>query len=114
MNKKFTTEEVTRYAEISKDTSAIHLDAEVAAKAGYGRPIVHGMLIMGTAQSFYLAKHPLQWITNYSMQFHSPLEVDSEASFQFRKEVDQVHVTIALQTGELIAEGIMSVKDILT
>ncbi len=39
--------EVRAYAEVSGDSNPIHLDPTVAARAGFGEPIVHGMLIVG-------------------------------------------------------------------
>ena len=62
MKKHITRAEVLRYANASNDKAAIHIDDEIAKKAGFERPIVHGMYVMGLAQSIYLKEHPTQWI----------------------------------------------------
>ncbi|WP_211746263.1 MaoC family dehydratase [Paenibacillus sp. Marseille-Q4541] len=110
MKKRITYEAIHRYAAASKDTADIHVDAESAASAGFKRPIVHGMYIMGLAQSLYLLEHPEQWITTYKLKFLNPLLVDSEVIFDFEGTGDDILVTISGEDGELIATGALSVK----
>ncbi|NIK76848.1 acyl dehydratase [Paenibacillus castaneae] len=111
MKKTITAEAIQRYAAASKDTAAIHLDVEAAVNAGYERPIAHGMYIMGLAQSIYLTEHPLQWITAYSMKFQKALFVDSVAIFDYEVDDDRIHMTVGLESGEVIASGTFSVKE---
>lgn len=113
MRKYITTEVIQQYATVSQDTAAIHLDRDVAAKAGFKRPIVHGMYLMGLAQSIYLAKHPRQWITQYEMKFHKPMLVDTVARFDFEPDDDStIKVTVTADDDTLIASGAFSVKEV--
>ncbi|WP_391119018.1 MaoC family dehydratase [Psychrobacillus sp. L3] len=112
MNKLVTTGAIKRYAAISKDNAAIHIDNKAAAKAGYNRPIAHGMYIMGLAQSLYLADHPTKWITEYKMKFQKPLFVDTVAIFYFVSSDCNIEVTVTAETGEVIALGSFSVKEL--
>ncbi|MDQ0088988.1 acyl dehydratase [Paenibacillus anaericanus] len=111
MNKRITAAAIRQYADVSKDTAAIHLNAEDAAKVGYKQPIAHGMYIMGLAQSMYLNEHPSQWISSYSMKFQKPLLVDSIAIFDFEVCDSTIQVTITVESGEVIALGDFSVKE---
>jgi 3-hydroxybutyryl-CoA dehydratase len=111
MKKRITAEAIQRYAAASKDTAAIHLDAEAAAKGGFKRPIVHGMYIMGLAQSLYIAEHPTQWITQYDIKFLKPLLVDVVVVFDFDACDSNVQVTVTAETGEVIASGNFSVRE---
>ncbi|WP_136605320.1 MaoC family dehydratase [Paenibacillus dokdonensis] len=111
MKKRITCEAILLYAAVSKDMADIHLDTEAAAMAGFKRPIVHGMYIMGLAQSLYLREHPAQWITTYDMKFHKPLLVDSVVSFDFVDRDGHIQVTVTDENGEVITSGILSVKE---
>lgn len=111
MKKRITAEAIQRYATASKDTSAIHLNVKAAVDAGYKRPVAHGMYIMGLAQSLYLTEHPSQWITTYSMKFQKPLLVDTVANFEFEVCDGHILVTVAVESGEVIASGSFSVKE---
>ncbi|MEC0240272.1 MaoC family dehydratase [Paenibacillus dokdonensis] len=111
MKKRITYEAIRKYSAASKDMADIHLDTEAAAMAGFKRPIVHGMYIMGLAQSLYLREHPAQWITTFDMKFQKPLLVDSVVSFDFVDSDGHIHVTVTDETGEVAASGILSVKE---
>lgn len=112
MNKIVTTEAIKRYAAVSKDTAGIHIDKEAAEKAGYNRPIAHGMYIMGLAQSLYLADHPTKMIAEYKMKFQKSLLVDSFAIFDFKSSDCNIEVTVTADTGDIIASGSFSVKEL--
>jgi len=111
IKKLITTHAIRQYADVSKDTAAIHLNTEVAVITGYKRPIAHGMYVMGLAQSIYLNEHPTKWIINYSMKFQMPLLVDTVAIFEYREHNNEVEVSITVETGEVIASGTFSVKE---
>lgn len=110
INKLITDEVIRQYATASQDKAKIHFDAEFALRAGFKRPIVHGMYIMGLAQSLYITEHPTQWITTYDMIFHKPLLVDSIATFIFEACDDNIKVTVTEDTSGVIASGTFSVK----
>ncbi|MWV42784.1 hypothetical protein GRF59_04015 [Paenibacillus sp. HJL G12] len=111
MKIKITAETIRQYAAASQDTADIHLNAEAAARAGYQRPIAHGMYLMGLAQSLYLAEHRTQWINSCSMKFMKPLWVDSHASFDFEVNENNIQVTVTADHGETIAVGEFTVKE---
>ncbi|MNI12086.1 MaoC like domain protein [compost metagenome] len=111
MKKRITANVIRQYAEASKDRADIHLNAEAAAKAGFRRPIAHGMYIMGLAQSIYLSEYPMKWITAYSMKFEKPLFVETVVSFDFDERDHHVFVTVTADNGEVIASGNFSTKE---
>lgn len=112
IKKSITAEAIRQYAVASQDLAPIHLDADAAAKAGLQRPIAHGMYLMGLAQSLYIAKHPTQWITQYDIKFHKPLEADSVVIFDFTDDDCAVNVTLTTEAGDVIASGAFSVKEV--
>jgi acyl dehydratase len=112
MRKCITAEAIRQYAAASQDLAAIHLDQDAAAEAGFKRPIAHGMYLMGLAQSLYIAEHEAQWITQYEMKFHQPVEVDHAVIFDFTDNGCDVEVTLSTEAGEVIASGAFSVKEV--
>ena len=107
MRKCITAEAIRQYAAASQDLAAIHL-----AEAGFKRPIAHGMYLMGLAQSLYIAEHQTQWITQYDMKFHKPIEVDNVVIFDFSEDDCLVKVTLTTEAGDVIASGAFSVKEV--
>lgn len=112
MKKYITVEAIEKYAAVSKDKAAIHLDVDAARKAGFEQPLVHGMYVMGLAQSLYIEEHPTQWITAYKMKFQNPLFVDTVAVFNFERLKDSVEVAVTTETGDKIAAGTFLVKEL--
>ncbi|OAB40445.1 MaoC family dehydratase [Paenibacillus antarcticus] len=111
MKKRITSYDIQQYAAISKDTATIHLNIEAAARAGFKRPVAHGMYIMGLAQSLYLIEHPSQWITTYSMKFQKPLLIDTVAMFNFEVCDGNINVNVVIESGEVIASGTFTVEE---
>ncbi len=112
MKKHITVEAIEKYAIASKDRAAIHLDVDAARAAGFDQPLVHGMYVMGLAQSLYIEEHPRQWITAYKMKFQKPLFVDTVAFFNFERVKDSVEVAVTTETGDKIAVGTFLVKEL--
>jgi acyl dehydratase len=112
MRKCITAEAIRLYAAASQDLDAIHLDEDAAAKAGFKRPIAHGMYLMGLAQSLYIEEHQAQWITQYEMKFHQPVEVDNVVMFDYADDDALVKVTLTTEAGDVIATGAFSVKEV--
>lgn len=110
MKRIITAKEVLRYAHVSKDDAAIHVDEQIAKQAGFERPIVHGMYIMGLAQSLFLQSHPTTWITNYTMRFQQPLLIGEEVTFYFEARHHIIDVFVATETSK-IALGTLHVKE---
>ncbi|GAB6989748.1 MaoC family dehydratase [Paenibacillus pini] len=107
-----TTEAIHQYADASKDMAPIHLIEDAAIKAGYKRPVAHGMYIMGLAQSLYLQEHPSHWISTFQMKFHKPLFVDTVAIFNFEYSYGSIQVTVTEDCGEVVASGTFDVIEV--
>ena len=45
ITKRFSPEDVARFAEVSADANPIHLDDAAAAESVFGQRVVHGMLV---------------------------------------------------------------------
>lgn len=112
MQKKITAKAIQHYAIVSQDQAGIHLDVEVAIQCGYEYPIAHGMYMMGLAQSFYIAEHPNQWITTYTMIFSKPILVDSTVTFHFDMGGNQVDVQVLSASQDLLLSGNFIVKEV--
>ena len=113
MIRTITQAEVLHYATVSKDQAAIHMDPKSAKRAGFERPIVHGMYLMGLAQSIYIKEHPTHWIVNYYMKFRQSVLVDEEVSFQFEQQQSSVEVSIMTKENRSIAIGNFEIKECL-
>ncbi|MGG0658555.1 MaoC family dehydratase [Rummeliibacillus pycnus] len=111
MKKFITTEEIHHYAKVSKDNASIHIDQSAAHQAGFERPIVHGMYLMGLAQSLYLKTHPNQWIQQYEMRFQQSLLVDQEVDFHFEIQGNNVQIHLSTFNQKNIALGTFYVKE---
>ncbi|MFJ7666447.1 MaoC family dehydratase [Lysinibacillus sp. NPDC097195] len=111
MKKTITAEQVLNYAHVSQDHAAIHVSTEAAKQAGFERPIVHGMYLMGLAQSLYIKENPLKWIFRYSMRFQQPLLIDEEVTFRFVEKHNTIEVMI-LSNNDKIALGYFEVKEL--
>lgn len=116
MTKHVITKEMIRqYAAVSGDAGSIHLDSDAAFKAGFDRPIAHGMLLMGLAQSMYLSAHPAKWISSYSMKFVHPLLAETAVQFEFSElvgEKETIRITLRAENEEIIAQGTLSVQEV--
>ncbi|QPQ35583.1 MaoC family dehydratase [Lysinibacillus sp. JNUCC-52] len=112
MKKTVTAKQVHYYAQVSKDDAAIHINAEAAKQAGFERPIVHGMYLMGLAQSLYMKEHPLKWIVRYNMRFQKPLLIDEEVTFLFIENHTRIEVSISNRNNDQIALGNFEVEEL--
>ncbi len=111
MKKFISSEEIKHYVKVSKDNASIHIDQSAAQKHGFERPIVHGMYLMGLAQSLYLQTHPSVWIEQYEMRFQNSLLVDQEVEFHFEMQGNHVQVQLSTVTLQNIALGTLYVKE---
>jgi acyl dehydratase len=112
MKKTVTAKQVQYYAQVSKDDAAIHIHAEAAKQSGFERPIVHGMYLMGLAQSLYIKEHPLKWVVRYDMRFQKPLLIDEEVTFRFIEKHNTIEVSLLTNNNDLIALGFFDVKEL--
>jgi 3-hydroxybutyryl-CoA dehydratase len=110
MKKKITAAAIQQYGDASEDPAALHIDPEAAMKAGFKRPIAHGMFIMGLAHSLYLRENPTQWIKSTQMTFLRPLLSETVAYFELMPVNEEVHVTVVGENDEVIASGCFSAE----
>lgn len=80
---------------LNGDTNALHFDPEVARKAGFQRPILHGMCTVGIAVSAVMGElqgHDARKVRGFSVRMSSPVlpgdtlrhEIASDGRFQTR------------------------------
>ncbi|MBK3495187.1 hypothetical protein JFL43_10040 [Viridibacillus sp. YIM B01967] len=89
--------DVKKYAETSKDFNAIHLDFQSAVKAGFEREIVHGMLVMGIAESRLSTIFPTSVVVSYETKFIQPVLVGEVLTFSYvviEEELDTIAIKI--------------------
>ena len=93
-----TGEMIRKYAILSGDFNAIHLDANEAERYGFSAPIAHGMLTMALAQN--LAN---EWvlkgmrITDYEMKFLYPVHVNQTIHVEAEmKQKDESQMNVLL------------------
>ncbi|MGC4963499.1 MaoC family dehydratase [Gordonia sp. DT101] len=59
VTEEITMDRVRRYARVSGDNNAIHIDADAAEAAGLSAPVAHGLLILGI-----VVRHADDWVRN--------------------------------------------------
>jgi acyl dehydratase len=106
MHKKITDEQIMHYAEVSGDFAAIHFPGRTDGNA----PIVHGMYVMGLAQSLFLQEHPGYWIADYEMKFIRQIAVHSTVSFQFEQKDADVSLFVFGEDGRVCVKGKMKLQ----
>ena len=72
LRKRFTREDVTRFAEVSLDNNPIHLDEAYAAKTRFKKPIVHGVLVNGLLSALMGTRFPGNGCVYVSHMFEFP------------------------------------------
>jgi len=80
ITKRFSSEEVFKFAEISADSNPIHLDDEAAAESIFGQRVVHGMLA-GSLFSALIGMHLPGKGSIYlgqNLSFKAPVMIDDE------------------------------------
>ena len=69
----FTQDRIAAYAEVSGDDNPLHLDASVAALAGFSAPLAHGMLVMAAFEPALVAWRDDLRIARLSGKFVQPI-----------------------------------------
>ena len=62
VERRFMQERVAAYANASGDRNPLHLDEEFAKGTPYGRPIVHGMLVLSLLSEMMTASFGEAWL----------------------------------------------------
>ncbi len=84
MRRVITEEDVRIFAELTGDDNPIHLDEEYARKTRFGRPIVHGALLIGYVSKMLGRDFPGHGsiAVSLSARFLRPTPVGSEVEFE--------------------------------
>jgi 3-hydroxybutyryl-CoA dehydratase len=85
-----TEQDVATFARLSQDTNPLHVDAEAARQLGFPRPVVHGLLTLGSISRLIGTELPgpgALWVSQ-SVQFVAPVLVGDRLSA--RVEVTQI------------------------
>lgn len=112
--KVFSDEDIRKFAEVSGDTNAIHLDDEYAAKSRFGKRIVHGMLTASVVSAILGIDFPGLGTVYLSqtLQFKAPVFIGDQITAQvelikYREErrIATFHTTCTNQDGVLVLDG---------
>ena len=114
----FTQGEIAAYADVSGDDNPLHLDAGVAAAAGFAAPLAHGMLVMAAFEPALAAWRDDLRIVRLSAKFVQPILAGQSARISGRvlKEQDGGVLMRLLAQGPdrapaIVAEAVLALRD---
>ena len=115
MSHTVTEEDVVRFAELTGDNQALHLDNDFGAKTRFGKRIAHGMLSAGYISAVLGTKLAPGWLVVYltqQMRFRLPvaigdtITVDAEVTaVDPEKRVVTVRTDCLNQNGDAVVKG---------
>lgn len=84
----FSQEQLAEFASLSLDDNPLHLNEEYAVKAGFGRPVVHGVLLLGLFSRIFGNLYPGRGSVylSQSARFLRPAYVNEQLRAQVRLE----------------------------
>lgn len=97
----FDSDRIAAYALASGDTNPLHTDPELARRAGFAAPLVHGMLVMAAFEPALVAWRPDLRVARLQGRFLQPLLAGEVARIGGRVvRADDESVTL-----RLVAQG---------
>lgn len=86
VDRMISADDVAEFAHVTGDHNPLHLDPEYAAGTRFGKPIVHGVLILGVISKVLGRDYPGPGSVAVSIQarFLRPVPVGSTATFEVR------------------------------
>jgi len=86
INRVITAEEVRTFADVTGDDNPIHVDADYARETRFGKPIVHGVFLLGIVSKVLGRDFPGHGsvAVNISCRFLRPVPVGSEITVEVR------------------------------
>ena len=86
LHRIFTAEDVRIFAELTGDDNPIHVDEAYAATTRFGKPIVHGVFLLGVVSKMLGRDFPGPGCVavSISCRFLRPVPVGDEVTFQVR------------------------------
>ncbi len=84
--RRITAEDVKMFAEITGDDNPIHVDEEYAKKSRFGKPVVHGVLLLGLISKVLGRDFPGHGsvAVGISCRFLRPVPVGSEVTLEVK------------------------------
>ena len=121
LTKPVSQENITRYAEVSRDFNPIHIDADYASKTPLGGTIAHGMLVLAYVSQMMTDAFGRHWVTGgeLTVRFKAPARPGDTLTVggqicQVHRSDDRQQVTCKVfcknQNGETILTGDTSVR----
>ncbi|OMC86014.1 hypothetical protein BK128_13380 [Viridibacillus sp. FSL H7-0596] len=109
--------DVKNYAETSNDFNAIHLDFQSAVEAGFEREIVHGMLVMGIAESRLSYVFPTSFVVSYETKFLHPVLVGELLTISYvviEEDLDiiTIKIEVAKENGKVAIIGVVQFTNV--
>src|SRR6056297_949833 len=81
------------FARVSGDDNPIHVDADFAARTGFGRTVSHGMLLYAKLWGLLTAAHPGIRLATQAMMFPNPCFAGEEVALRVAEtEPDHLHL----------------------
>lgn len=86
MDRLITAEDVQMFAEVTGDDNPIHVDPEYAAASRFGKPVVHGVLLLGLISKVLGRDYPGHGsvAVGISCRFLRPVPVGSEVTVEIK------------------------------
>ena len=114
LSKSFSAGDVRQFAEISGDRNPVHLDATYAAQTRFGRPIAHGMLVVGLISAVLGTElpGPGSIYLSQTLQFRAPVYIDDTVTAMVEvtairpdKPIVTLKTVCINQSGQVVIEG---------
>ncbi len=117
-SKRFTSEDVELYAKLTGDYNPIHFDPEFAKNTIFGKPIVHGPLVLTFVTTLFAHELPGPGTVYlaHDVKYLKPVFIDEEitATLTVIEVTDKQHILIETvcknASGENVITGIARLK----
>lgn len=112
---KLDLKQLVMYAGASQDFNEIHYNFDVAKKAGFSRPIVHGMLTMALCikEALKNLNAKPQDIKKVKARFINPILLEEDINFEIKEESPDKKIVIVIckkENGEVATECKVELK----
>lgn len=119
ITKRFSSEDVVQFSEVSEDNNPIHLDDAAAAASIFGQRVVHGMLVGSLFSALIGTKLPGKGsiYLGQDLRFKAPVMLDDEitatveiTSVREGKPIMKLHTYAKNSEGTIVIDGEAVVK----
>lgn len=117
-SKQITFSDVEAYAKLTGDYNPIHFDADYAAQTPFGKPIVHGPLVLTFVTTLFAKEYPGPGTVylSHEVKYLKPVLVGDtiNATLELIEETSKGHLivrtTCSNQGGDIVLDGIARLK----